>query len=360
MAASAVVLANGLFRTDFAKTAHGLVRGPSRYPLVGVVDASCAGQDAGELLDGRHRDIPVLASVAEALERPNPPTHCLVGVATRGGVLTPDLRAELIHAGLAGMDLWNGLHLPLADDGEIVRAAQAGGAALHDFRRPRPAAQLRFWTGEILKLTTPRLAVLGTDCALGKRTTSVFLRQALKEQGVRAEMIYTGQTGWLQGIQHGFFFDATPNDFVSGELEGAILDCQRDLDPDVILLEGQAALRHPAGPCGSEFIVSAATAGVILQHAPARTHFADYEELGCRLPPLREEIELIRLLGSEVWAVTLSEEGLTKDEAEAHRERLMNELGLPVFLPLSGGVRELTTLVIKRLALKGRELGAGS
>ena len=35
-------------------------------------------------------------------------------------------------------------------------------------------------------------------------------------------MIYTGQTGWLQGGEYGFIFDSTLNDFVSGELENAI------------------------------------------------------------------------------------------------------------------------------------------
>ena len=90
-------------------------------------------------------------------------------------------------------------------------------------------------------------------------------------------MVYTGQTGWLQGYPHGFIFDATPNDFVCGELEGAILECARELEPEVIFIEGQAALRNPAGPCGSEMIISAGASGVILQHAPARKYVEDYE-----------------------------------------------------------------------------------
>ena len=64
---TAVVLANGLYRTPFAKTAHGLVRGPCRYRLVGIIDASCAGEDAGELLDGTRREVPVFESVAKML-----------------------------------------------------------------------------------------------------------------------------------------------------------------------------------------------------------------------------------------------------------------------------------------------------
>ncbi len=346
MTETALLLANGLFRTPFAKTSHGLVRGPSRFPLAGVIDADHSGHDAGELLDGRHRGIPIFASICEALAATEPtPNVCIVGVATHGGTLPPAVRASLIEAAEAGMSLVNGLHKLLTDDQELHRIADLAGGLITDIRRPKPISELAFWSGEILKLATPRVAVLGTDCALGKRTTATRLRRACRDTGIKAEMVYTGQTGWLQGFPHGFIFDATPNDFVSGELEKAILDCRRDLAPDVILIEGQAALRHPAGPCGSELIISGASAGVILQHAPARRYFEDFDVFGCVLPPLDQEIELIRLLGSEVWAVTLNDQGLEADGLEPTRARLEDELGLPVLHPLKGGMPRLVEIV---------------
>ena len=64
---AAIVLAEGAYRTSDAKTAHGLVRGPSRWTIAAVVDSTCAGEDAGLLLDGRARGIPVAASLAAAL-----------------------------------------------------------------------------------------------------------------------------------------------------------------------------------------------------------------------------------------------------------------------------------------------------
>ncbi|MCP3963320.1 MAG: DUF1611 domain-containing protein [bacterium] len=346
MSDTALVLANGMFRSVFAKTTHGLVRGPSRYPLAGIIDAEHAGEDAGELLDGRRRDIPIHASVGEALASADPrPTVCIVGVATIGGVLPPAVHAGLVEAAEAGMSLVNGLHRLLSDDPELAGIVDRNGSRIIDIRKPRPTSELRFWSGEVLRLATPRVAVLGTDCALGKRTTTSLLRGACREAGIRAEMVYTGQTGWLQGYPHGFIFDATPNDFVCGELEGAILGCQRDTDPDLILIEGQAALRNPSGPCGSEHIISGATAGVILQHAPGRKYFEDYGELGCEIPPVSEEIELIRLLGSQVWAVTLHDEGLREDDIEPTRARMAEELGLPVVHPLRGGMPRLVEVV---------------
>ena len=347
---TALALANDHFHTINAKTTHGLVRGPSRYSLVGVVDASSAGQDAGELLDGEHRGIPIFASVTELLERADRrPKWCVVGVATPGGKLPEALRTSLREAAEAGLSIVNGLHVYLSDDPELSRIVAAHGGEIIDLRKPKPARDLRFWTGEILEIQTPRVAVLGTDCAIGKRTTCMKLREALRAQDVRAEMVYTGQTGWLQGLRYGFIFDSTLNDFVSGELERAVLACQRETGPDVILLEGQSSLRNPSGPCGSEFIVSAGAEGVILQHMPGRPCYEGMDHLGYRVRPIEEEIELIRLLGAEVWAVALATRGLSESEVPDVRARLQDDLGLPVVLPLEEGVGALAEIVRERI-----------
>jgi uncharacterized NAD-dependent epimerase/dehydratase family protein len=346
MRETAVILANGLFRTSFAKTAHGLVRGPSRYRILGVIDHSCPGEDAGELLDGVSCGIPVFESVGAVIEAIVPrPDFCIVGIATSGGVLPPELRADLVDAARAGLSLVSGLHELLSDDPALVSLTGDHGARIIDIRRPRPTSELRFWTGEGLSLETPRIAVLGTDCAIGKRTTCSLLLGACRERGLDAGMVYTGQTGWMQGHGHGFILDATPNDFVCGELEGAILECQRDSEPDVIMLEGQSSLRNPSGPCGSEFILAGGAKGVILQHAPARPFFDELEELSCRIPSIEEEIDLIRLLGAEVLALTLNEEGMSPREAEAARSRLAEDLGIPVVLPLRDDLGGLVEIV---------------
>jgi uncharacterized NAD-dependent epimerase/dehydratase family protein len=162
-------------------------------------------------------------------------------------------------------------------------------------------------------------------------------------------MVYTGQTGWLEGHRYGFIFDATPNDFVCGELESAILACDRECEPEVILIEGQSSLRNPSGPCGSELILAGGAKGVILQHAPARTFFDELEELGRRIPPIEEEIDLIRLLGAEVWAVTLNQENMAAREAEEARSRLAVELGIPVFLPLREDLGGLAEIIKQRI-----------
>jgi uncharacterized NAD-dependent epimerase/dehydratase family protein len=332
---TALVLTAGFLGALNGKTAHGLVRGPSRFRVVGVLDPVHAGRDAGEVVDGRPRGVPCFADLDAALAALGAsPDWLVVGVAFHGGRMPAAVRAQVLDAVRRGIGAVNGLHELLGDDAEIAAAAAASGARLHDIRRPKRFADLRFWSGEALRLAVPRVAVLGTDCALGKRTTANLLLAALRRRGLAAEMIWTGQTGWLQGHRYGFALDATPNDFVAGELEGAVLDCAREAAPDLILLEGQSSLRNPGGPCGSELILAAGAKGVVLVHAPGRTLFEGLEESGVAIPPVASEIDLVRAYGAEVLGLALNGEGLDPNALAAEAARLESELGMPVSLPL--------------------------
>jgi uncharacterized NAD-dependent epimerase/dehydratase family protein len=348
MDGTALVLAPGLYKTEHAKTAHGLVRGSSRFEIVGVVDPSAAGEDAGVALDGKQRDIPIFSSLSQALagarKRPN---TCVVGVAVAGGSMPPALHTLLLSAAEAGLSIVNGLHQMAADDPAIAAAAQKSGARIVDVRRPRPVHELHFWSGAITQVRAPRIAVLGTDCALGKRTTAQLLVEACGAAGIHAEMIYTGQTGWMQGARYGFVLDATPNDFVSGELEHALVTCEREARPDLMVIEGQSALRNPSGPCGAELVISGQAAGVVLQHAPGRTHFKGHP--GWAIPQIDEEIALVVAYGARVLAVTLNGERMTPGALiEAQRE-LAARLAVPVVRPLEEGMQALVPLVRRYL-----------
>jgi uncharacterized NAD-dependent epimerase/dehydratase family protein len=354
MDGTAIVVCDGFFATANAKTAHGLVRGTERYRILAVIDAPTAGRDAGEVLDGRPRGIPVYASIAAALAAlRQTPDFCVVGVATSGGRVTPGLRSLLAEAIDAGMSIVNGLHEFLSEDAELSAAAARKGVTIKDVRKTARRTELRFWSGEIQSVEAPRIAVLGTDCALGKRTTARFLLEACREAGIKSELIFTGQTGWMQGAPFGFILDSLPNDFVSGELEHAIVSCWRQARPDLILLEGQSALRNPSGPCGSEFLLSGGATGVILQHAPGRIFYEDLEELELRIPPVADEIALIRTLGARTLAVTLNGEGLSAGALEKEQAKLARELGIPVVRPLEEGVQALLPVVRQFLASAG-------
>lgn len=335
---TALVLTNGMLAATDAKTAHGLIRGPSRFRLIGVIDAVHAGRDAGEVLDGRHRNLPCFATVDDAIAAlGEKPDWLVVGVALAGGRIPQPLRDVVLGGVQRGIGVVNGLHQPLAEDAEIAAAAAQSGARLHDIRRPKKFSELRFWSGKALRLEVPRVAVLGTDCAIGKRTTATFLLHGMRGRGLATELVTTGQTGWLQGHRFGLILDATPNDFVTGELERAVVACAREARPDLILLEGQSALRNPSGPCGAELILAAGAKGVVLQHAPHREYYEGTETLGTRIPPIEDEVELVRRYGAEVLGIALNGEGMEPEALAEEARHVSRATGVPAAMPLLDG-----------------------
>ena len=333
----AILLTDGLLSTPNAKTAHGLIRGTERYTIVGAIDVPTAGQDAGYVLDGQARNMPVFASVDEALQQISPVDYAIVAIATNGGVLPPTMLTDIKRCLERGLSIVNGLHEFLNDKPELVALSEQYSGKLIDVRRPKARTELHFWTGEVKQITAPIIAVMGTDCALGKRTTARLIREACGRSGLNAQMIYTGQTGWLQGVQYGFVFDSTLNDFVSGELEHALVSCWRETGADVLLIEGQAALRNPSGPCGSEFLVSGNARYVVLVHAPKRTYY-DHDPIWGKIPPIESEIALINAYNSEVIALALNTEDCSTEEAFVYQKQYAEQLGIPVLLPLQEGV----------------------
>jgi uncharacterized NAD-dependent epimerase/dehydratase family protein len=337
---TAILLTGGQLANSDAKTAHGLIRGSERFSILGVVDDCHAGKDAGEMLDGRPRNIPVFATVEQAVAALPPIQYCIIGVATIGGVLPAAIKAQVIACIQKGISVVNGLHDYLNDMPDVVALAQAHGVTLTDVRRPKQRKDLHFWTGKIFQIKTPIVAVIGTDCALGKRTTCRLLRQACERQQINAQMIYTGQTGWMQGGRYGLIFDSTLNDFLSGEIEHAILSCWQETQPDLILIEGQSALRNPSGPGGSEFLVSGNAKHAVLVHAPKRQYYEDLPEWG-EIPSIESEIALIELYGSKVMALALNTEHCSLEEALLFQEKYEATLGIPVLLPLEQGVDKI-------------------
>jgi uncharacterized NAD-dependent epimerase/dehydratase family protein len=340
----AIVLTDGMLQSSDAKTAHGLIRGTERYAIVAVIDSEQAGQDAGEVLDGIHRNIPVFATVEEAANSMPDIQYCIIGVATVGGKLPAHFMPIIEDCIRRKMGVVNGLHEFLCSKPHLVKLAAQCGVELIDVRKPKDREDLHFWDASIYKVTAPIIAVMGTDCALGKRTTCRLVKQACQAAGIHAEMIYTGQTGWMQGGEYGFIFDSTLNDFISGELEHAIVSCWQETGADVILIEGQAALRNPSGPCGPELLVSGNAKRVILVHAPKRMFYDHLPEWG-PIHSVKSEIELIKMYGSQVIALALNTEACTIEEALDFQTAYEASLQIPVLLPLQQGVEAVVPLI---------------
>ena len=205
MDGTALVLCNGLFATTNGKTAHGLVRGTDRYRILGVVDEPTAGRDAGEVLDGRPRGIPIFAALSEALAvLPKKPDFAIVGVATHGGRLTPEIRASLAAGDRGGLSVVNGLHEFAAEDPALAEAARRRGVDDH-----RRAQRRRQEQPSLLDRRDPR----ARDAACRRSRDRLRARQADDDAACWSRPARrgawppsgsaTGQTGWLQGAPFG-------------------------------------------------------------------------------------------------------------------------------------------------------------
>jgi len=339
-----VLATDGLLLQNHAKTAHGLIRSSNRFEVLAVIDKKYKGIDAGEALDEFYRNIPVIASIDEAVKKFKKIDYLIVGVATVGGVLSDTLLSTIRQAITKGIGIINGLHDQIGKQEDIVQLAQENQVELIDIRKPKPFNELHFWTGTIFKVNVPIVAFLAMDCAMGKRTTARLVMEECLKTGIHTEMIYTGQTGWMQGNKYGFIFDATINDFVSGELEHAIVTCWEKEKPDLIFLEGQSSLRNPSGPCGLEFLISGNAKQVVLIHSPNKKYFDEDPAWG-EIPSVKSEISIIEKFNSKVIALALNTKGLTQKEALFYKKEYEKSLNIPVVIPLKEGVTTIISAI---------------
>lgn len=348
----AIVYCEGAFGTANGKTAHGLVRRTTRYQVLSVVDSSLWGRDTGMVLDGQKKGIPIFRDISQAVDASvkagQPATHLVIGLAPDGGRLSPDARTDVKKAIELGLNVDSGLHDFLSEDGDISCLAKWKEIVIRDVRRPPERKDLHFFSGKIEEVTAFKVAVLGTDSAVGKRTTAWVLLDALQDEGYGAEFIGTGQTAWMQGARYSICLDALINDFVSGEIEHAVWSAWKNEEPDFILIEGQGSLMNPAYPGGFEILAAGRPDVVILQHAPARKDYDGFP--GYPLHPLEKQIEAIEMIsGKPVVAVTVNHEDLDRNDVTEVCRQITKQTGLPACDVLHEGGERVVSVIKEHL-----------
>jgi uncharacterized NAD-dependent epimerase/dehydratase family protein len=327
------------------KTANGLVRHSERYEIISVIDHTQAGRDAGEVIDGTPNGILCTRDLYESImDAVVTPDVFIVGVAPTSGLLSAVERAVILEAMSRGLSIVNGLHEFLNDDAEFAAAAAINDVDITDIRRPKALAELHMFDGSILDVACPRIAVLGTDGAIGKRTTATILTRALNAYGIKAVLVGTGQTSLIQGAFHGVALDAVPAQFAAGELEAAVVGAVEAENPDVIIVEGQGALSHPTYLSSTAILRGSRPQAVILQHAPARRTISDFPAFP--MPTAASEIKLIETFAdTDVIGLTINHENMTDAEVSAAIALYEVELGIPATDALTRPTERLVDMV---------------
>jgi len=344
---TAVVYCEANFGKIDGKTANGLVRHSEKYEILSVIDSTQAGHDTGVVLGDKPNGIPICADLAESISLAGAiPNFFIFGMAPSSGMLSPVERSLVLEAIERGMSIVNGLHEFLNDDPEFAAAAAEHRVRILDVRRPRDKKNLRMFSGRISTVTCPRIAVLGTDGAIGKRTTATILTKALNDRGIKAVLVGTGQTGLIQGARYGVALDAIPCQFCSGEMESTVVEAFEGEHPDVIIIEGQGALSHPAYLTSSFILRGSQPQGVILQHAPSRRKLGDFAAVP--MPTPASEINLIQTFAdTKVIGLTINHENMTDAEVTAAITLYEAELGIPATDALTRSPDHLVDMVVQ-------------
>ena len=347
MIARALVYCESEFGKIDGKVANGLARHSDKYDILGVIDSTKAGLDTGEYLDGINNGIPVFPSMTDAIGTLGfVPEYFIYGIAAQAAYLDHAQREVILAAMKTGMNFVNGLPEFFTEDDEFIRKAIEYRVHIYDMRKAPQRRYLHNFSGRIHEVTTPVIAVLGTDCAVGKRTTAVSLVEALKQMGLNPAFIATGQTGLLQGAKYGIAVDVLTSGFAAGEVENAIVNAYEKERPDIVVVEGQGSLSHPAYTSSSAIVRGAVPNAIILQHPPKRKNHCDYPDLP--MPTLESEIELIEVFSkSQVIAITLNHEDMTDAELRSTMAEYESKYALPTTDVLKCGCDKLVNTILK-------------
>jgi uncharacterized NAD-dependent epimerase/dehydratase family protein len=305
------IFAEGLFAAHNGKTAHGVIRYGTRE-VVAVIDSTQAGRTAAEVVPFSLRDVPIVATLREAIDRGA--STLLVGVAPTGGKLDPGWRAMLREAIAAGLHVEAGLHTQLSEDPELRRAATRAGVALRDLRAAPP--DLTVPQGPDSRPGSVRVVhSVGSDTVIGKKVVTLELDRTARERGLRSVFVPTGQTG-VAIAGWGIAVDHVISDYVAGA--GERLVHEGAARGDLLFVEGQGALFHPAySGVTLGLLHGSAPDQLVLVHKAGAAALRNYPDLP--IPPLPELVAAYegmarRVRPARVAAIALNTADLGSDE----------------------------------------------
>ncbi|SHH06468.1 Uncharacterized conserved protein, NAD-dependent epimerase/dehydratase family [Cognatiyoonia sediminum] len=262
----------------------------------------------------------------------------VIGVANRGGVISDAWKEVLLQAIDIGYDLASGLHNLLRDEADLVAAAEAKGAQLHDVRVP----SVEYLIANGKKRTGKRCLAVGTDCSVGKMYTGMAMDAEMRKRGMKSTFRPTGQTGILI-TGEGVPLDAVVADFMAGAVEYLTPDNDEDHWDHI---EGQGSLFHVSYSGVTMALVHGGQPdALVLAHEPTRAHMRglpDYQQPD--LVDLRDMALALAKVANptcQVIGISVNTQHLSDDEFEGYLAKVEEEMGLPTVDPFRQGAGRL-------------------
>jgi uncharacterized NAD-dependent epimerase/dehydratase family protein len=262
----------------------------------------------------------------------------VIGVANRGGVISPAWKKVLIAALEEGFDLASGLHNLLRDEPDLAAVAKATGRELHDVRVP----EVDYPIANGKKRTGKRMLAVGTDCSVGKMYTALCMEKEMRARGMNASFRATGQTGILI-TGDGVPLDAVIADFMAGSVEYLTPDNDAD---HWDLIEGQGSLFHVSySGVTLALIHGGQPDALVICHEPTRTHMRGLPDYS--LPTLEAvrdaALAMARVANPACVAtgIAINTQHMPEAEARAYLAEVETRMDLPATDPFRFGAGKL-------------------
>ncbi|MFP9060234.1 DUF1611 domain-containing protein [Natrialbaceae archaeon A-chndr2] len=318
-----------------AKTGLGVLR-YSDDEVVAVLDRDNPGREVTDFV-ADVQNAPLVSSMGDLdLERID---ALLIGISPIGGAFDETWREDVRTALEAGCDLIAGLHYFLSDDEEFAALADEHGCDIWDVRKPHD--ELTVAEGVARDLDAEIILTVGTDCSVGKMTTTMELARDAREAGYDAAVIPTGQTGiMIEGW--GNPVDRVVSDFTAGAVEEMLIEKADEYE--YLFVEGQGSIVHPAYSgvtCG--ILHGAMPDSLVLCHRANQDVIHSYESYS--MPPMQTYVDIYESLAAPVHpasvrAGALNTAGLEEEAAREAIEDYGAALGPDV--PVTDVIREGT------------------
>jgi len=315
------------------KMGHSMIR-YAPNPVVAVIDSRFAGKTVLDVIQ-LPRNCPIVTNVKEA--RALGAEVLLLGTTPTGGLIPPECLAEVERALQLGMCVINGLHDRLGPRFPQLRPGQW----IWDIRQEPKGVK----TGacRARRLPNKRVVMLGTGMCIGKMTAGIEIWKAARARGIRAEFLATGQCG-IAIMGKGVPLDAVRLDYACGVIEQLVLSVA---DAELILVEGQGAITHPASSATLPLIRGTCPTHLILCHRAGMTHLDAHPWV--KLPPLSRLARLYEDIAEACGAfarpvtagVSLNTGDLDEAAARQAVQEAEQETGLPATDPVRFGAEKL-------------------
>lgn len=334
-----IVYAEGLFASDSAKTALGVIR-YGEAEVVCVVDSVNAGKVVSDIYPSLP-SIPIFSSIDEAKNNIPLANILLIGIAPAGGIFPPEWFKDIKKAISLKLNIVNGLHDFLLSVPELRNLAVENDVYIWDVRNWNK--QNLVAKAKLLNYPNNIVLTVGTDASIGKMTTSLELLKSARKKKLSSDFFATGQTGMMIS-GNGIPVDALIIDFAQGEVEQGIINLIQDDQSKIVFVEGQGAIFHPAWSSVTlSLLHGALPQKMILCHNPLRK---SYKGMDHHIESVQENIYAYESIShplrkSKVVGVSLNTFGMDNVRAQNEIQKLEDALNLPVEDPVRSGADKL-------------------